>query len=48
MLTLSDFKAVEKNFKALSAKHTQLESKLDDLVNYLQTNSIQIPESLTH
>jgi len=43
-LTISDFEAVEKNIKALSAKNTQLEEKFNDLLQYLRTNSIQTPE----
>ena len=45
-LTISDFESIEKNFKTLSAKHTQLESKVDDLMEYLRTNSIPVPEHL--
>lgn len=43
-LTLSDFKAVEKNLKVLSAKNTHLEEKFNDLLTYLRTNSIEIPK----
>jgi len=43
-LTISDFEAVEKNIKTLSAKNNQLEEKFNDLLQYLRTNSIQIPE----
>ena len=42
-LTISDFKAVEKNIKALSAKNSQLEEKFNDLLQYLRTNSIEVP-----
>jgi len=45
-LTISDFESIEKNFRTLSAKHTQLESKVDDLMEYLRTNSIPVPEHL--
>jgi len=41
-LTISDFKAVEKDIKILSAKNSQLEEKFDDLLQYLRTNSISI------
>jgi len=36
-LTISDFKEVEKNLKELSAKNTQLEEKLNDLLSYLSS-----------
>jgi len=42
-LTISDFEAVEKNIKAISAKNTQLEEKFNDLLQYLRTNSIEVP-----
>ena len=42
-LTISDFKTVEKNIKILSAKNTQLEEKFNDLLQYLRTNSIEVP-----
>jgi integrase len=42
-LTISDFEAVEKNFKTLSEKNTQLEIKFEELMEYLRTKSIQIP-----
>ena len=42
-LTISDFKEVEKNLKELSAKNTQLEEKFNDLLQYLRTNSIEVP-----
>lgn len=42
-LTLSDFEAVEKNIKSLTAKNSQLEEKFNDLITYLRTNSIQVP-----
>ena len=42
-LTISDFEAVEKNIKVLSAKNTQLEEKFNDLLQYLRTNSIEVP-----
>jgi hypothetical protein len=42
-LTISDFKEVEKNIKVLSAKNTQLEEKFKDLLQYLRTNSIEVP-----
>jgi integrase len=45
-LTLSDFKAVEKNLKVLSAKNTHLEEKFDDLLQYLRTKSIEVPDSV--
>jgi len=42
-LTISDFKAVEKNIETLSAKNTQLEEKFNDLLQYLRTYSIEVP-----
>lgn len=44
-LTISDFEAVEKTMKTISAKNTQLEEKFNDLLQYLKTNSIKIPNS---
>jgi len=41
-LTLSDFK-VEKNLKVLSAKNTHLEEKFNNLLEYLRTKSIEVP-----
>ena len=45
-LTISDFEKVEKNLKTLSSKYNALETKVDDLLQYLRTNSIQVPEHL--
>jgi len=45
-LTISDFKAVEKDMKVLSTKYQNLEGKVDDLMSYLRTNSIEIPDFL--
>jgi len=42
-LTISDFKEVEKNIKKISEKNTQLEEKFNDLLQYLRTNSIEVP-----
>jgi integrase len=42
-LTLSDFETVDKNIKTLTAKNTQLEDKFNDLLQYLRTNSIDVP-----
>jgi len=42
-LTISDFEAVEKNIKTLSAKNSQLEEKFNDLLQYLKTNKIEVP-----
>lgn len=42
-LTLSDFEAVEKTMKTISAKNSQLEEKFNDLLQYLKTNSIEVP-----
>jgi len=46
-LTISDTRAVEQNLKTLSAKHSQLETKVDELMQYLRTNSIQVPGFLS-
>jgi len=45
-LTISDFKVVEKNMKILSTKYQNLENKVDDLMAYLRTNSIDVPDFL--
>ena len=45
-LTVSDFKAVEKDMKILSTKYQNLENKVDDLMAYLRTNSIEVPAFL--
>ena len=45
-LTVSDYKAVENNMKSLSVKYQNLESKVDDLMSYLRTNSIEVPDFL--
>lgn len=42
-LTISDFETVEKNIKKLSEKNTQLEEKFNDLLQYLRTNKIEVP-----
>ena len=42
-LTISDFVTVEKNIKKLSEKNSQLEEKFNDLLQYLKTNSIEVP-----
>ena len=42
-LTISDFETVEKNIKKLSEKNTQLEEKFNDLLAYLRTNKIEVP-----
>lgn len=45
-LTTSDFKAVEKDMKVLSTKYQNLENKVEDLIQYLKTNSIDVPNYL--
>jgi len=45
-LTISDFKAVEKDMKVLSTKYQNLENKVDDLMQYLRTNSIEVPNNM--
>ena len=47
-LTISDNKSIENNFKKLSSKYHTLETKVDDLLNYLRTNSVEIPDFLTN
>ncbi len=42
-LTISDFEAVERNIKKISEKNSQLEEKFNDLLQYLRTNSIEVP-----
>jgi len=42
-LTISDFESVEKNIKKLSEKNTQLEEKFNDLLSYLKTSKIEVP-----
>ena len=42
-LTISDFKAVEKSIQTISAKNSQLEEKFNDLLQYLRTNCIEVP-----
>ena len=42
-LTISDFESVEKNIKKISEKNSQLEEKFNDLLQYLRTNSIEVP-----
>jgi len=44
-LTISDFKAVEKNMKMLSVQNSKLEEKFNDLLQYLRSNSIGVPNS---
>ncbi len=39
-LTQNDLLQVEKNINSISANHARLEKKFDDLMQYLQTNSI--------
>ena len=43
-LTISDFKAVEKNLKSLSTDYNQLKKELDGLKEYLRSKSIGVPE----
>lgn len=42
-LTMSDFVAVEKNIKTLSEKNTHLEARFEELMQYLRTSNIQVP-----
>ena len=42
-LTISDFETVEKNIKKISEKNSQLEEKFNDLLSYLRTNKIEVP-----
>lgn len=44
LLTISDFKTVEKNIKKLSEKNSQLEEKFNDLLQYLRINKIEVPK----
>ena len=45
-LTISDFKAVEKNIKTLSMKYSELEEKFNELKEYAMTESIQVPNNM--
>ncbi len=45
-LTISDFEKVEKNFRELSTKQTQLEKTVEDLKQYLTNNSVPVPTPL--
>ncbi len=45
-ITISDTKSIDKNFKSLAAKQNALKAKVDDLLQYLRTNSIEVPEDL--
>jgi integrase len=42
-ITISDFKAVENNFKNLSAQYIQLKKEFEEFKLYTQTNSIHVP-----
>lgn len=42
-LTISDFKAAEKDMNALSLKYQKLENKIDGLFQYLKANRIDVP-----
>jgi uncharacterized protein YaaN involved in tellurite resistance len=42
-LTISDFEAVENTLKQMNDKYQNLETKFDNLISYLQNNSIKIP-----
>ena len=43
-LTISDFVTVEKNIKKLSNQNQKLEIKMNNLISYLQSSHIQIPD----
>lgn len=43
-LTLSDFEKVEKNIKQMNKKYSDLEIKFQNLIGYLEKNSIKISE----
>jgi len=45
-LTISDSKTIEENLNLLSEKYTSLETKVNDLLAYLRTNSVEVPEIL--
>ena len=47
-LTISDTKSIENNFKKLSNKYNALETKVDELLHYLRTNSVEIPDFLAN
>jgi len=43
---MSDFKSVENNLKQMNDKYTSLETKFNNLIKYLENNSIQISSEL--
>ena len=45
-LTISDFKAVEKNIKTLSLQYTELEAKFNEFKQYALTENIPVPDHL--
>ena len=44
LLTISDFKAVETNLKQMNNKYHNLENKLNDLLDYFESNHITLPK----
>lgn len=46
-LTISDFNSVEKKLSGITAKYSDLSSKVDGLFYYLKTHSIEIPDNLS-
>lgn len=46
-LTISDFKAVEKNIKQMNEKYTELETKFENLMKYLEKNSISYSPTIS-
>lgn len=45
-LTISDFKAVEKNIKTLSLQYSELEAKFNEFKQYAMTENIPVPDHL--
>lgn len=45
-LTISDFVKVERNLKEMSEKYLDLESKFENMLQYLKKNNITVPESM--
>ena len=45
-LTILDSKSIETNLRVLSKKHSNLEDKVNNLMQYIHTNSIEIPDYL--
>ena len=47
-LTISDFQIVEKNLQDLSTKYSELKVEFEGLKQYLITDNIKVPDSITN